>query len=86
MANQEAHQEAERRAHRGETVSALGPQISVVSDADGDWVSLGAHVAKLVQRLAIKRAERVLPRSKRGGAHLDRDSVAAREGLGSNLE
>lgn len=84
MASPEAHhvfEEPESRAFPGE-LRTPGPQISVVSDADGDgFVSLGALAASLVQRLALKRAGMVAPRSRRGGAHLDRDAIAGGVGL-----
>lgn len=59
MAVPEAHQvekEPEDRAFPGQ-VRSPGPQISVVSDADGDgFVSLGAAAAKVVSGLMLRRA------------------------------
>jgi len=60
--HQSTAEEPEDRAFPGE-VRTPGPQISVVSDADGDgFVSLGALAASLVQRLALQRAEGVAAR------------------------
>lgn len=83
--HQTGREEPESRAFQGELVGTPGPQISVVSDADGDgFVSLGALAASLVQRLALKRAEGALRRN--GEESSRRSGIAGGVGLATSNE
>jgi hypothetical protein len=61
-------------------------QDSPATKADGDWVSLGALAATVVSGLMLRRAGEVKRRVKGEDASTRRRRIAAREGLGSNLE